>query len=227
MNPRAKLKVPGDKKATLTFCVHHWIACAKEAIADHDAFYVALSGGSTPKAIYQELAKHSEIDWSKVYLFWSDERNVPPDNEESNYHMAMTSGLGTVPVTHVYRMKPEKPAEEYEEMIQKTLGSNPFDLIMLGMGDDGHTASLFPNTEALQEKEKLITANYVPQKKTWRMTMTYACINQAKHLAIYVLGENKKEMLKKVLSEGANLPSAHIGTENNPALWIADTAATN
>src|SRR3989344_3078094 len=105
MIENAVLKVPGDKEATLFFAVHHWVSLAKAAIKEHDAFYVALSGGSTPKAIYHSLLTHRDIEWSKVYLFWSDERNVPPNHQESNYHMAMEAGLNKLPISHVYRMK--------------------------------------------------------------------------------------------------------------------------
>lgn len=228
MIENARIKVPGDQQTTLDFAVKHWLTMAQNSIKDHQAFYVALSGGSTPKAIFERLAKQRDVEWSQVYLFWSDERNVPPNHPDSNYKMAMDAGFSKLPVTHVYRMKTEENPENYEATIRQTLNGRPFDLIMLGMGDDGHTASLFPQTEALQETKKWITSNYVPQKQTYRMTMTYPCLNEnSAQTVLYVLGENKKEMVRSVLEDKAPLPSGKVGTKEKPALWILDTAAAS
>lgn len=236
---RREIIVPGDFQKTLIFCVEHFIAICKRAIKDHGSFFVALSGGSTPKAIFQCLCSspYSQmIEWSKVYLFWGDERAVPPESDESNYHMAMQAGLGKMPIpqTQIHRMHAEENIEEnanlYEQTIANTLKGRPFDLIMLGMGEDGHTASLFPHTEALKVQHKLVIANYVPEKKTWRMTFTYECINQANHIAIYVLGDSKKKMLAEVLlspPQFERYPVQRIGIPTHPALWVIDeTAAT-
>ncbi|MCH9613865.1 MAG: 6-phosphogluconolactonase [Chlamydiia bacterium] len=228
MIENAMTKVPGDKQATLDFAVKHWVTMAQNSIKDHGAFFVALSGGSTPKAIFERLATHTDVEWSQVYLFWSDERNVPPNHPDSNYKMAMDAGFSKLPVTHVYRMKTEEPPETYETTIRQTLNGKPFDLIMLGMGDDGHTASLFPQTEALHETKKWVTSNYVPQKQTYRMTMTYSCLNQnSAQTVLYVLGDNKKEMVRSVLEHGAELPSGGVGTKEHKALWILDTGAAS
>ncbi|MCI5051806.1 MAG: 6-phosphogluconolactonase [Simkaniaceae bacterium] len=233
IDERRVLSVPGDLEATLKFCVEHFIQCAKLSIANHDHFYVALSGGSTPKEIFKRLSsdKYKEqLDWTKVHLFWSDERCVAPDHKDSNYKMAMDAGLGTlnIPEENIHRMVGERDAQEgaknYEETISSVLGSRPFDLVMLGMGDDGHTASLFPGTEALKETERKVVANFVPQKETWRLTMTQPFINTANHIVFYVMGDKKQEMLKEVLS-GGDYPSAHIGSAKHKALWIADHAA--
>ena len=180
---RRDLIVPGDQDKTLSFCVEHFIAICSRAIQDHGQFFVALSGGSTPKALFERLCRPpyaSQINWQKVHLFWSDERSVPPDDKESNYHMAMEAGLKNMPIppSHIHRMHAEKEIEQhakaYEETILHVLGDSPFDLIMLGLGEDGHTASLFPNTEGLNNQDSLIIANYVPQKSTWRMSMTFS-----------------------------------------------------
>ena len=149
---RRHIALPGDHDATLAFAVANWLDIADASIADHDFFAVALSGGSTPKKIFQYLAQMPErLDWSKVYLFWGDERSVPPNDPDSNYRMAIEeSGLGKLPIpkNHIFRMKAEEDIEAnaraYEQIIREKLGPHPFDLIMLGMGDDGHTASLFP-----------------------------------------------------------------------------------
>ena len=234
---RRDLIVPGNHTASVIFCVNHFVALAKEAIEDHGAFYVALSGGSTPKAIFEHLTIHSplaESDWKKIHLFWSDERAVPPTSSESNYKMAMDAGLAKMPIPQgqIHRMNAEEKIEEhalqYEKTIQTTLGSRPFDLIMLGMGDDGHTASLFPHTEGLQATERLVIANYLPDKQVWRMSMTFDCINSARHIAVYVLGAQKKFMLSEVFlsQEDFNrLPVQRVGTRQHKALWIADDAA--
>jgi 6-phosphogluconolactonase len=231
---RRFLIIPGDNNATIIFCVEHFIAASKEAITDHDAFFVALSGGSTPKAIYEHLCKspyREQIDWKKIYLFWSDERSVPPTDPESNYHMAMHAGFKDMPISkdHIFRMQAESDIEEnalkYERTIKEVLKGRPFDLIMLGMGDDGHTASLFPGTEGLKAKNRLVIANHVPQRNTWRISFTYECINSAHHIAIYVLGANKRNMLDRVLKRQEDLPIAKIGTKTNKALWIVDEAA--
>lgn len=234
IDEKRTLVVPGDKETTLTYCAEHWVACAKKAIEDHGAFFVALSGGSTPKALIELLTTkyREQIDWEHLHIYWSDERSVPPDHDDSNYRMAMKAGLEKMPLNpeHINRMiaetDTEKNAEEYQKLIEKDLMGRPFDLMMLGMGDDGHTASLFPGTEGLKESEKLIIANNVPQKKTVRMTMTFSCINNSENIAIYVLGEKKQEMLKKVLVEKGDFPSGKVGGEKHKALWIADSSAS-
>ncbi len=231
------LIVPGDADTTVRFCVEHFIATCHRALKHHDNFYVALSGGSTPKAIFTHLsnpAYAAQVDWKRVHLFWSDERSVPPDHPDSNYRMAMDAGLAKVSLLppHIHRMCAEdniaQNALEYEQTIQKTLKGRPFDLVMLGMGDDGHTASLFPGTQALEIKSRLVTENYIPEKKTWRMTLTFECINQAGHTAIYVLGVAKQTRLVDIFfpsTPDENLPAMRVGTPECHALWIADRDA--
>lgn len=231
------LVIPGDYKKTLLFCVEHFIAVSKRALADHGFFSVALSGGSTPKAIFEKLCSSpykEQINWKHIHIFWSDERALPPNNLNSNFYMAMHAGFCEMPIPdgQIHRMQAEIDIEsnaiKYEATIHKVLGKHPFDLVMLGMGEDGHTASLFPLTEGLNATDRLCIANYVPQKKCWRMTLTFNCINQASHICIYVLGASKKEMLAQVLfppKKIKTLPVEHIGTPQSKALWIADEAA--
>lgn len=234
IDERRDLIVPGDTVATTTFSLHHFTDLANESVKDHGFFAVALSGGSTPKTLYERLSSHpydAMIPWEKLYLFWSDERSVPPDHPDSNYRMAMEAGFKNMPIpkNQIHRMEAEKDiqknAEMYEKTIKDALQGRPFDLIMLGMGDDGHTASLFPNTEALKVTDKLVVANHVPQHNTWRMTMTFTCINQALNIALYTIGASKKFMLSKVLLSSEDLPARKIGTKEHKALWIADEAA--
>lgn len=234
---RRDIIIPGDQKATIHFCVNHFLSVGNDAIDTHGFYAVALSGGSTPKAIFNELSKQSyrdQIDWSKVLLFWSDERAVPPSHPESNFLMAMEAGFNRIPIppAQIFRMEAEEDIEtnarRYEELIKKHIPSCSFDLVMLGMGDDGHTASLFPKTHGLEAPDKLVIANYIPQKDTWRMSLTFSCINAAQNICITVLGKSKGAMVKKVLTDQYQpelLPIQEVGTPTHKALWILDNDA--
>lgn len=237
---RRDIVIPGSTEKTLTYCVEHFISIGNEAIATHGMFCVALSGGSTPKTIFQGLSSatnQSRLDWKRVLLFWSDERSVPPNDPESNYKMAMDAGFNKIPIPkqNIFRMPADsddlpEAAKAYEKLIIEHVPEKTFDLVMLGMGEDGHTASLFPKTHALHtdEAERLVVANFVPQKNTWRMSLTFNCINAARHIAIYVLGKGKAGMLKHVLTspyDPDTLPIQHIGTRQHKALWIVDDEA--
>ena len=232
---RRNIAIPGDEKETLIFCVEHFITAYKDAISKTGCFTVALSGGSTPKAIFSLLTTPpyvSQIDWTKVHLFWSDERSVSPDDLESNFHMAMEAGFKSVgiPLPQIHRMKAETNIEEeaklYEELLHRKLKNKGFDYLMLGMGEDGHTASLFPGTKALKIQDRLVVANHVPQKDTWRMTLTYPCINSSKNIVLYVLGEKKQKLLEEIYSHKKPCyPVEQVGTDLHKALWIADKEA--
>lgn len=235
---RRDIAHPGDQSRTLAFAVEHFISSAKEAMKSHEYFAVALSGGSTPKKIFEMLSSPSysgEIDWAKVFIFWGDERPVPPTDSSSNFRMAMDSGLKSlsIPPTHIFRMEAEENiaenAKAYEEKIMEILGSRPFDLVMLGIGEDGHTASLFPGTKALEERTSLVAANEVPQKETCRMTLTYPCINSALNIAIYVLGKSKAKIVSHVFLKNHKppYPVSLIGAPHNKALWILDSEAAD
>lgn len=221
------------------FCVHHFLSLAYHAIQKRGKFFVALSGGSTPKAIYKELAASEEskkIDWNKVFLFWSDERCVPPNSPESNYQMAMDAGFNHLPVPkqNIFRMPAEEEIQqaalEYEKTIKEIVPNGIFDFVMLGVGEDGHTASLFPFTHALHTTDRLVVGNYVPAKDTWRMTFTFECINSAKHIAVYALGKGKAEIVDAILTGNYNpdvLPAQKIGQLSHQALWILDQDAAS
>ncbi len=234
---RRTIIIPGKKEETLAFAANHWIECGQKAISDHGYFAAALSGGSTPKLIYERIVtQKSKLDWGKVFLFWSDERAVPPDDTESNFHMAMVEGkLNQLPIPkeNIFRMVAEKEIEAnaiaYEKLIKEKVKT--LDLTMLGMGEDGHTASLFPHTEALHMVNRLVAPNFVPQKNTWRMSFTFDCINQSKNIVLYALGAGKAEILAKVLTSPYSpddLPSQRVGTPDHKALFILDEdASTN
>ena len=234
---RRDMAQPGDHKATLRFCIDHFIHCAREAIQTRQRFIVALSGGSTPKSLYQALASppfRDQIDWQYVFLFWSDERAVPPTDPDSNFLMAMEAGLAQLPIPkeQIFRMQAEgnigENAQRYEEIINTLVPDRTFDLILLGMGEDGHVASLFPHTEGLTTQNRLVIENYIPQKNCWRMTFTFTLINQSRCIAIYVLGESKAQRFAEVLltpDDPMRLPAQSVGTSQHKSLWIADNQA--
>lgn len=226
---RRNLFIGKHEEDALAFATENWVNTAKKSIQQKGHFYVALSGGSTPQAIYQRLALVQDLDWTKVFLFWGDERAVAPDHPESNYGNAMKH-LGKLPIPkyQIFRMKAEdnieKNAKDYEEKIRAMMGKHLFDLVMLGIGEDGHTASLFPGTEALTVTDLLVVANHVPQKNTDRMTLTFPCINESARIAIYALGKAKQEIVPKILKSPiiSAYPASRIGTPSSPALWILD-----
>lgn len=235
---RRDIIIPGNAEETALFCAKQFLLIGQEAIQKKGIFTVAISGGHTPNAIFKEISKPEyaqALDWAKVLCFWSDERSVPPDHPESNYSNAMKAGLATLPLPleNIFRMHAEQDIEEnalaYEKLIRQKVPALQFDLIMLGMGEDGHTASLFPRTHGLHTKDRLVIANYVPQKHTWRMSLTYECIHMANHICIYVIGTNKASTIAKVLLgsyDPDNVPIQKIGTPSHKALWILDIAAS-
>lgn len=239
---RRDITVPGNAHDTTHFCVEQFLKIGNAAIQEKGKFNVALSGGSTPKAIFQLLASPeycSGIDWSNVALFWSDERNVAADDPQSNYKMAMDAGFASLPIKqeNIHRMRAEgeaieieEAAKAYERLVLELVPKASFDLVMLGMGEDGHTASLFPKTHGLHAEERLVIANFIPQLNIWRMTLTYECINLAQNISIYVLGKNKAAMVKRILSSPLDpdeLPIQKIGTRKHKALWILDSEAAS
>ncbi len=232
-NERADIARGPTKTSAIDFAVKQFLDVAKNAISVREAFHVALSGGSTPKAIFEKF-NADMLDWSKVHLYWSDERAVGPTDDESNYKMAMESGFSKLPIpeNQIHRLKGEgnlvEEARKYEELLKANLPDGRFDLVMLGMGDDGHTASLFPETHALTDTSEWVAANYIPQKGIWRLTLTYTSINRARSIVVYVLGEGKAQMVNTVLT-GPYLPLKYpiqgVGTLARKPLWILDESA--
>ena len=209
---------------------------------DHRAagrFNVALSGGSTPKALFSLLAAPPYIDqvpWNIVNLFWGDERCVPPDHKDSNYRMTKEAMLSKVPLkeSQIHRIEseldPQVAAERYAQGLQNFFGGLPeFDLVLLGMGDDGHTASLFPGTTALHDSEHLVVANWVEKFNTYRVTLTAKVINNAALVNFLIVGDSKTKVLKEVLegpSDPDRLPSQLIKPTKGKLLWLIDRAAS-
>jgi 6-phosphogluconolactonase len=201
---------------------------AQQSITERGWFSLALSGGSTPKTLYRLLGKSyaERIDWQKVHIFWSDERCVPPNSTESNYRMANETLLSIVPEANIHRIKgelaPEMGSEDARANLAEFFEGQPrFDLILLGMGDDGHTASLFPNTQALTVLDKSVIENFVPQLNTWRITFTYSTINQARQVAILVSETNKQARLEQALTDpSTNLPIQGVKPSQGVLRWF-------
>ncbi len=216
-----------------------FVTLAQESIRDHGHFSVALAGGSTPRAMYKNLATiefTQQVNWERVYIFWSDERCVPPESEDSNYHMARDAFLKyvAIPPENILRMqgeiKPHQAAQSYEETLTHFFAPKPtrFDLILLGMGDDGHTASIFPATPAIHEAEKLVMAQYVDKLESWRITFTPALINAAANVAFLVSGEKKAYRLRQVIVgryQPDQLPAQIVRPAVGKLRWLLDEAA--
>jgi 6-phosphogluconolactonase len=218
---------------------------AKTAIAHRGSAAIALSGGSTPRLMGQILAQppFRELPiWSALDIFWGDERWVPLDHDESNAGVAHRTFLQHVPVAreriypmHSDRLSPEEAAEAYEQTIRTAVPADDaslprFDLLFLGMGEDGHTASLFPETAALHENEKLVTSNFIPKLETTRVTLTAPLLNAGRQVVFLVSGAGKAERLAEVLEgpyEPTRLPSQLIRPEAGELLWLADRAAVS
>jgi 6-phosphogluconolactonase len=220
------------------------VRTANEAVAARGRFTIALSGGSTPKSLFHLLATNARtaLPWDRMYFFWSDERHVPPTDADSNYLMADEVMLSKIPVSaaNVFRVEAENPdaqavADAYEQTLKKFFktkdGEIPaFDLILLGMGPDGHTASLFPGTDALAEKSRLVVANYVEKLKTSRITFTLPLLNAARCVMFLVSGTDKAPALKAVLEEnvpGEQYPSKLVAPTNGSLIWLIDRGAAS
>ncbi|HVE58733.1 MAG TPA: 6-phosphogluconolactonase [Pyrinomonadaceae bacterium] len=222
------------------FAAEKFVEIAKDSIEMRGVFSVALAGGSTPKALYRLLASNEfrdKIDWSKVFFFFGDERNVLPDDADSNFRMADENLFKplTIKAENIFRWQTELGeaeiiAENYEQTIRAFFnlaenGLPRFDLILLGMGADGHTASLFPFTEALRETEKIAAANFVEKLQTTRLTLTFPVVNNARNVIFLAAGEEKAETLKAVL-EGEfapeKLPSQNVRPKEGELYWLID-----
>jgi len=219
--------------------VEAFIRLSNEAIRQKGRFALALSGGSTPAPFYRALAESANrkrLDWGHIHLFWGDERPVPQDHPESNYRMAKETLIDPVgiPDANVHRVPAEMDvrlaAFSYEEVLRDFFDGNwpRFDLVLLGMGADGHTASLFPHSAGLNEEQRWFIANYAPVRETWRLTLTRRAINAARRVWVLVRGESKAEKLAEVLA-GLQDPQANpiqlVHPEDGEMVWWVDQAA--
>jgi 6-phosphogluconolactonase len=220
------------------------VSLALEKLKSKETFAVALSGGSTPKDMFVILANDaalcSRMPWDRVHFFWGDERHVAPDHTDSNYRMTNEAMLARVPVPpeNVHRIRAENPdagkaAEEYEQELRRffNLGPEqlpPFDCVYLGMGPDGHTASLFPGTKALHERKRLVVSNWVAKFQSYRITLTTPVFNNADLVIFLVSGEEKAEPLRIVLEgqpQPELYPSQLIEPTHGKLIWLVDPAA--
>lgn len=234
------LRVHEDVRDLAEAAARLFVEEAKGTIGESGRFSVALAGGSTPKATYETLASRyaspSDLDWNKVHVFFGDERTVGPDHEDSNYRMAQETLLSRVPAGSVHRMRGELPPREaaalYEEeltafFVPQPGGAPRLDLLMLGMGDDGHTASLFPRTPALDVRDRWVVENPVEKLGTTRLTLTVPAINAARNVVFLVAGEGKAGALKEILEGDADpldYPAKLVRPEDGP-IWLVDRAA--
>jgi len=208
---------------------------------DNDFYSIALSGGSTPNKIFRYLSENykDKINWAKIKIFFGDERCVPPDDEESNYRMANESLLKniSIPKENIFRIKgennPAKEASRYEEVLKSNLpslkGISQFDLILLGLGEDGHTASIFPNQLNLFYSARLCEVAVHPQTKQKRITLTGKIINNAKHVLFLVTGKNKASVLSKIIDVNISksvYPASLVNPKNGKLNWFLDLEAS-
>jgi 6-phosphogluconolactonase len=236
---RPEIVVAGSEADLHRRAAERFVSVAEEAAAARGMFSVALAGGNTPRSLYALLATDefaSRVPWDRTQVYFSDERFVPADSPESNQRMATEALLSRVPIPErfVHRVattdaSPDEAAALYEEGIRRTLSAAPgevprFDLVMLGLGPDGHTASLFPGSEALNAVDYLVAANFVEEKDSWRITFTYPLINAARCIMFLVEGESKSAIVSRVLA-GEDLPAARVRSEQGRVVWLLDDGA--
>jgi 6-phosphogluconolactonase len=209
---------------------------ARAALAERDQFRIALSGGNTPRPIYTEFARIGrELPWDRVFFTFGDERCVPPDDAQSNFRMARESlfVLAAIPEKSIARMRgeidPAIAAQEYQDnldLLATQRGEMIYrhDLILLGMGDDGHTASLFPGTAALEEKTRKVIANFVPKFDSWRISFTFPLINQARHVCFLANANKNAVLLEKVLQGDQHYPAARVEPASGALTWFLGEA---
>jgi 6-phosphogluconolactonase len=240
-----ELVVVDDVAALARVAAQEFYRCATEAFRVRGRFCVALSGGNTPRAVYSLLAEqYRDLGWDKVFIFFGDERHVPPDHPDSNYRMAKETLLSRVPIPadNVFRVRTElvadAAADDYDRRLREFFklasgDSTPwprFDLILLGIGEDGHTASLFPGSAGLQERSRLVVANWVERFQSYRITCTFPVLNHAVEDLFLVSGESKSQVLREILRSPvgqAVYPAQKVRPENGRLLWIADRAAAH
>jgi 6-phosphogluconolactonase len=247
MTMRRTVEVAADRGALMEAGAAAFVSAARAAIGAHGRFVTALSGGSTPRALFELLATDrftSSVDWSRTHVCWGDERAVPPDAKESNYRMAREALLDRVPIpaAQVHRIRGEDPppvaAEAYERTL-RTLFETPvgpprpepgarFDLVLLGMGDNGHTASLFPGLHAVREAERWVVAESVAEVGMWRITLTPVVLNAAAEVVFLVAGADKAPMLHRILDGPLRpdaLPAQIVAPHHGRLRWLVDTDA--
>jgi 6-phosphogluconolactonase len=240
MAPSPEIRIVATANDLFRAAADEFVELTANAVRARGRFCVALSGGSTPRGLFALLASGAipAIPWDKIYFFWGDERHVPPDHPESNYRMAKEALLSKVPVPpgHVFRIPAEEEdanasARTYDQTLREFFLLQPgewprFDLILLGIGTEGHTASLFPGTTALEEKNRLVVSNWVEKLKTDRITLTLPVLNNAACVTFLASGADKAEILQQILENpGADLPAQRVQPRDGRLVWLLDAAA--
>lgn len=232
---KAQAKVLPDAGQLITAATEHFVATARNAIAKRGVFYVALAGGSTPKGLYEKLATEpyrQQIDWARVHIFFGDERCVPAEHEESNYKMARLAMLDALPIPadNIHRVPTEagdanQAAVAYAGTLNTVMNGAEFDLVLLGLGPDGHIASLFPETPALTVTDTLTTSLYVEKFDSWRVTLTYPVINAARQVIVFIAGAAKADIVRDISSDAVSgLPVQQLAPKGE-YYWFMDQAA--
>jgi 6-phosphogluconolactonase len=234
------IKIVADVNELASIAAQKFVELANQAIAEQGVFSVALSGGSTPKKLYELLGSElyaEQIDWTHIHFFFGDERCVPPDSDESNFKMAndaMFSKVKELPLENIHRVAGEESAADaanvYEQELKDFFHNElpRFDLVLLGLGPDGHTASLFPDSPASQENLRWFVENWVDKFGAYRLTMTFPVINNASNVLFLVAGNDKAIVLQEVLKGAENkYPSQKVNPINGELQWLIDEAAAS
>ncbi|MEE8190294.1 MAG: 6-phosphogluconolactonase [Candidatus Scalindua sediminis] len=234
-----KIHVYPNKEKLVAATAERVINLIGQAIQENGLCNIALAGGNTPREVYSMLAANSyrdRVDWNGLHLFWGDERMVPPEHQDSNFRMVQQTLLEhiKIPDGNAHRIRgeitPEKAAAEYAELLHDHFreDSPHFDLILLGIGEDGHTASLFPDTDAIEECERHTVAVFVPRLNTWRVTLTLPVLNAAREVIFLVSGSSKSNIIQRIMSvkqPTKDLPATMVNPENGTLRWILDSEA--
>jgi len=233
-----EIKIVPDAVTLAREAAQEFHRLAETAVQERGRFSVALSGGNTPRSVYSLLAsEHKQLPWDRIHIFFGDERHVPPDHPDSNFRMASESLLSKVPIPeqNIHRIHAELEAEaaatEYDQQLRDFfhLVNNDwprFDLIFLGIGEDGHTASLFPGSKALSEESSRVAANWVEKFKTFRITLTFPVLNHAAEVVFLVSSASKAQILSEILQPGSQTyPAQSVHPENGRLLWLVDEDA--
>ncbi len=237
MKSQQPYQVYDNREQLVRAAVQRWVELANESIRARNSFHVALAGGSTPKPVY-ELLQRENLDWDKIHLYWGDERDVPPDHPDSNYRMAREALIDHVPIpdtnVHPIHVQPDIETtvvayrQELENVNRGANGQPCFDLIMLGVGDDGHIASLFPESSALTVNDSPVVSVYVEKLNNWRVTLTYPVLNTARYLMLLVSGETKAPVVARVFGSETErkFPVQKLAPQGRIE-WYLDRAAAS
>ncbi|MCP4268688.1 MAG: 6-phosphogluconolactonase [Candidatus Brocadiaceae bacterium] len=228
-----------NKEKLVAATAERMVDSVEKAIVENGLCNIAMSGGNTPGGVFSLLASspyRDRVDWNKLHVFWGDERMVPPEHKDSNFKMARETLLDhvAIPDDNVHRIRgeiaPEQAAEEYASLLNDHFGTDLpiFDIMLLGLGEDGHTASLFPGTDAVEERERHAVAVFVPKLDSWRVTLTLPVINTARDIYFLVSGRSKSDIVQRIMSmkePSKEFPATMVKPDNGELHWMLDSEA--